>query len=223
MWFEQMHPDWQNAIAQYRSTLQHLENQLASATDLAPEPKLVMEAFRLSPSQIRVVILGQDPYPTKGVAVGRAFAVTKDSKLPASLRNIFKELATDLETNNQPSPDLQGWQDQGVLLINRHLTTSSESGPGAHFSEGWQEIIDGSLAHLLAQTGPPLALVLWGVQAQQVEKTVDLTTAQRPVFAVRSAHPSPLSARRGFFGSKPFSSINNWFKSLGEEPIDWLR
>ena len=223
MWFEQMHPGWQLGLADWRHWLTGVEGSLASRAGLAPEPSLVMAAFAQDPNSIRVVILGQDPYPTHGVAVGRSFAVSpSNNALPASLRNIFRELADDVG-GATPNPNLIGWQEQGVLMLNRHLTTL-EGQPGAHFDVGWQKFTDAALEVLL-QRGIPLVLVLWGAQAQLVKSTLakPLASASGLVSLVESPHPSPLSAYRGFFGSKPFSLVNSKLIQLGAQPIDWNR
>ena len=219
MWFEQMHPDWQSALSGQKPLLDALETQLSHLPDLSPSPDLVMAAFRTAPSQFRVVIIGQDPYPTPGVAVGRAFAVAH-GPVPASLRNILKELDSDLGADFGdlgPALDLSGWQEQGVFLLNRHLTTI-HGRPGAHFKLGWQSFTDAALAHL-ASLNPNLILVLWGNEAESV--LVPLNEHGFWPSVVRSVHPSPLSAHRGFFGSKPFSAVNALLENFGQSPINW--
>jgi len=224
MWFQQMHPEWQEALAAERPLLDRLEAQLGSLPNLAPRADLVMAAFATSPASVRVLIVGQDPYPTPGVAVGRAFAVA-GSKLPGSLRNIFKELTTDIGVgplDGDPEPDLTCWQDQGVMLLNRHLTTLEEQA-GAHFAAGWEDFTDAVVRHLVASC-PYLIVVLWGAQAQQLKKTLqsDFAAAGESLFVIEGVHPSPLSANRGFFGSRPFSAINRQLQLHGLEPIDWF-
>ena len=219
MWFEQMHPAWQSALAPQRVLLEELESRLGDLPGLAPSKELVMAAFRSDPAEIRVVILGQDPYPTDGVAVGRSFAVS-GLPLPASLRNIFRELDSDIGANfgdTGPSPDLAGWQNQGVFLLNRHLTTLSGNA-GAHLKAGWEVFTDAALLHL-ARANPNLALVLWGKEAASIKAIFDFAGLAPVCF--ESVHPSPLSAHRGFFGSRPFSSINTYLQSQGLQPIDW--
>jgi len=185
----------------------------------------VMSAFTDDPANIRVVIVGQDPYPTDGVAIGRAFAIGGD-KLPASLRNIFTELAADEAEEGgfhlgNPDPSLAGWQNQGVFLLNRHLTTVASSA-GAHFGEGWELFTDAALRWLLNR-GQDLVLVLWGAQAQQLGRSLatELREAAEQVHLITGVHPSPLSAYRGFFGSRPFSAVNRWLSSRDIQPIDW--
>jgi uracil-DNA glycosylase len=224
MWFEQMHPAWQAALAQVKPQLDRLEAELAQLPNLVPEAALVMSAFESDPNLVRVVVVGQDPYPTAGVAVGRAFAIG-GGKLPASLRNIFRELVDDIGVGPlepDPDPDLGGWQRQGVMLLNRHLTTEVGS-PGKHFDAGWQQFTDAAMRYLIG-IAPFLVLVLWGAQAQQIKTSLasELSAAGDRVQTVESVHPSPLSAYRGFFGSKPFTAINAALEARGQQPINWF-
>lgn len=222
MWFQQMHQDWQIALSSWRPWLDALENSLRTETTLAPEAHRVMTALAVSPDVVRVVILGQDPYPTPGHAVGRAFAVDAHiGKLPASLKNIFKELESDTQSSVLPKPDLESWQEQGVLLLNAHLTTL-QGHPGAHSKIGWNEFTFAALQHLIS-LGKPIAFVLWGSQAQDLVKRLSGIDGNSNILILKSAHPSPLSAYRGFFGSKPFSQVNNWLGSMGSQKIDWNR
>ena len=223
MWFEQMHPGWQKALVAQRALLEELELRLSDVTNLAPPTEKVMLAFQTDPDDVRVVILGQDPYPGAGLAVGRAFAVG-GHKLPGSLRNIFKELVSDLDPpplSGMPDPDLHGWQSQGVMLLNRSLTTI-ENSAGAHTKIGWWQFTEAALSHLL-QNNIFTVLVLWGTHAQSIQTSLaaQISDAKNRVAIVTGAHPSPLSARRGFFGSKPFSKTNAALIAAGESPIDW--
>ena len=225
MWFEQMHSDWQVELADWRGWLEQREADLISleqaGTKIAPAPNLVMAAFALPPRSVRVVWLGQDPYPTAGVAVGRSFAVSSGAPVPASLRNIFTELTADLGCQNFPEPDLQTWQEQGVWLLNRHLTTTVGA-PGSHQQVGWQHFTDAALRVLL-RLETPLVLVLLGSQAQGMLKSLhsELAWALSHVRIVTAPHPSPLSAYRGFFGSRIFSQINTQLQSVGQSPVNW--
>jgi uracil-DNA glycosylase len=218
MWFEQMHPEWQQALVSFRDQIDSLETRFANLPNLVPPAHQVFAAFESAPAAIRVVILGQDPYPTDGFAMGHAFAIARGSgtKLPASLRNIFTELVADVG-GLPPGPSLEHWRNQGVLLLNRHLT-AEVGNPGAHFAAGWDEITAAALVYLV-ERGAPLVLVLWGAQAQSVKKVLGPLPAN--VGLVESAHPSPLSAYRGFFGSKPFSKVNRLLILMGSKPIDW--
>jgi len=219
MWFEQMHPLWQSALANQRVLVDSLEDRLASLPNLSPQASKVMTVFETSPASVRVVILGQDPYPTPGVAVGRAFAVS-GPPIPASLRNILKELDSDIGADFGdlgPGLDLAGWQAQGVFLLNRHLTTLHNNA-GAHFKEGWQTFTDAALQYLVS-LNPNLILVLWGKEAASAKSLLEGQAAS-PRF-VESVHPSPLSAHRGFFGSAPFSKVNVLLGEFGQEQINW--
>lgn len=182
--------------------------------DWLPGPDRIFAALaEVAPAQVRVVILGQDPYPTPGHANGLAFSVNDGVKLPRSLANIFAELAAD--TGAAPaSGDLTHWARQGVLLLNTALSVMPGKA-GAHSRWGWERLTREAIAE--AQRHGPLAFVLWGDHARRaaagLPRAVDLVVA--------SAHPSPLSARRGFFGSRPFSRVNTWLTERGTPPIDW--
>ena len=182
--------------------------------DWLPGPARVFAALEMTPPQAaRVVILGQDPYPTPGHANGLAFSVTRDTALPRSLRNIYTEMQADLGSA-PPDGDLSGWARQGVLLLNTALSVLPGQA-GAHAKWGWDRLVRQAVAR--AQAERPLAFVLWGAHAQKA--LAGLPRAQDLV--IESAHPSPLSARRGFFGSRPFSRVNDWLRSRGEAEIDW--
>lgn len=239
MWFQQMHPAWQKALADQADLLNQLESQVADLSNLCPRSDIVMAAFAADPASISVVIIGQDPYPTEGVAVGRAFAVSQPPA-PASLRNILLELQSDLgvdfapddsepslfdfgSTVSAPKLDLSGWQEQGVMLLNRHLTTVVGE-PGAHFKLGWTAFTDAVVTHLI-RTNPLTVLVLWGAQAQQLTQSLahEISGAGDRVHVIEGVHPSPLSARRGFFGSRPFTGINSVLLGRGLQQINWLQ
>ncbi|MBS0563097.1 MAG: uracil-DNA glycosylase [Proteobacteria bacterium] len=165
------------------------------------------------PAAVKVVILGQDPYPTPGHAQGLAFSVAPEMRpLPRSLLNIFRELQDDLDVS-MPNGDLRGWARQGVLLLNTCLTVPSGEA-GGHARLGWQRLAEEVLAEVSAR---PAAFLLWGSHAQALEGHI----RPGPHLIVESAHPSPLSARRGFFGSRPFSRVNGWLTAQGRAPIDW--
>ncbi len=218
-----MHPEWQAALEDWRDWLESAESKLSKNQDLVPDWNLVMAAFAIRPRKIRVVILGQDPYPTKGAAIGLAFATEKKfTPVPASLRNIFQELQSDLGDNRLPQLNLSTWQRQGVWLLNRHLTALVQS-PGAHFAVGWGSFTQAAIEHLLAREAQPMAFVLWGKQAQSVKPLLHKYVQADPsrFLILESAHPSPLSAYRGFFGSKPFSQVNDFLSSKGEQTVDW--
>ena len=214
MFFEQMHKSWQVALAENRPLLERIEVDLRPIfSQIAPAPELVCRAFEMPIDEVRVLLLGQDPYPTDGHAVGLAFAVAAGHALPRSLRNIMTELASDVPAATHTG-DLSRWSEQGVMLLNRHLTTGLGSA-GSHIGLGWQEFTDAAVRALAQHHGRDLVAVLWGNQARTAQPL--LGAAQ----IVASAHPSPLSAHRGFFGSKPFSQVNQALEKVGREPIDW--
>jgi uracil-DNA glycosylase len=214
MFFEQMHESWQVALADQRALLERIEVDLRPIfSQIAPTPELVCRAFEMPIDEVRVLLLGQDPYPTPGDAVGLAFAIAPGRALPRSLRNIMTELVADVPAATH-SGDLSRWAEQGVMLLNRHLTTGLGSA-GSHIGLGWQEFTDAAVRALAQHHGRDLVAVLWGNQARTAQPL--LGAAQ----IVASAHPSPLSAHRGFFGSKPFSQVNQALEKVGREPIDW--
>jgi uracil-DNA glycosylase len=216
MFFEQMHPSWQAALPDSKAILDALELKLEQrGTHYLPEKNLVMRAFEAPLDDIRVVIIGQDPYPTVGHAIGLSFAVSPETKpLPRSLNNILRELGDDLGKGVERNGDLSKWADRGVFLLNRHLTTDAADA-GAHADLGWAAFTDLAIRALNRKRGRSLVAILWGNQAQQLAPV--LCDAK----VIASAHPSPLSARRGFFGSKPFSKANAALVQAGETPIDW--
>ena len=181
---------------------------------IVPAPEHVFRALQVAPSDVRVVLVGQDPYPNPDHAMGWSFSVPKSvTNLPPSARNIRTELHSDLGLNLPEHFELGRWVEQGVLLLNRHLTTAAGE-PGAHHGIGWQTVTDRIIATLSSHQQRFVAII-WGKQAAGVIPL--LGGAPR----IESAHPSPLSAHRGFFGSRPFSTANTLLKNLGEEPIDW--
>ena len=181
---------------------------------LPPEPARFAALDLTPPEAVRAVILGQDPYPTAGHAHGLAFSVEPRVRpLPRSLQNIFKELHEDLQIA-QPHGDLRGWARQGVLLLNSCLSVP-EGKAGGHSRFGWQRLAEEVLSEVSAR---PTAFVLWGAHAQALAQHIRPDPQH---LILTSAHPSPLSARRGFFGSRPFSRINGWLSARGMAEIDW--
>ena len=178
-----------------------------------------LKALELTPLEdVKVVILGQDPYHGPGQAMGLSFSVPKGVKLPPSLRNIYKELAADLGADAPASGDLTGWARQGVLLLNNTLTVE-QGQAGSHAGRGWDAITDACVAAVAARDVPSV-FILWGSHAQAKAKRIaGLKTGSHLV--VESPHPSPLSAHRGFFGSKPFSRANEFLEHHGRAPVDW--
>jgi uracil-DNA glycosylase len=181
---------------------------------LAPDSADIFRAFRQSLNDVRVVILGQDPYPTPGHAVGLAFSTNRGVRpLPRSLTNIYTELRDDLAIQPAEHGDLSRWVNQGVLLLNTSLTVR-EGDAGSHRSWPWKDVT-GAALRALAHRGGPLVAVLWGREAQWA---APLLTG---INLIDSAHPSPLSAHRGFFGSRPFSRVNDLLVAQSGNPIDW--
>jgi uracil-DNA glycosylase len=208
--FNQLHPDWKDVLAPLSNSILRIENELIEL-DTTPKFSHVFRALGHSIQSTKVVIFGQDPYPTKGHADGLAFSVDKFvSPLPASLRNIFTELSSDCGVIRTHG-DLSDWFDQGVMLLNRILTTNTGS-KLAHSDIGWKEVTD-AVANELGKHH--LVAVLWGKTAGE------LCSNFQESLRIESAHPSPLSAYRGFFGSKPFSRCNDILISNGKEPIQW--
>ena len=185
---------------------------------IAPAPDHIFAALALTPPDaVKVVILGQDPYPTRGHANGLAFSYVGPGPLPRSLGNIYKELAADLGVAPPRNGDLTRWARQGVLLLNTALTVREGAGQaGSHLAFGWQEVTERLLAELLARPQKRV-LILWGASAQKRTRLGD----PRWHTSITSSHPSPLSARRGFFGSRPFSRANAWLVEQGLSPVDW--
>lgn len=211
-------PDWAEALAPVEDRIHamgtFLREELAAGRDYLPAGSNVLRAFTRPLADVRVLIVGQDPYPTPGHAVGLSFSVDRGVRpLPRSLVNIYAELRDDLGIEPAPHGDLSAWFDQGVLLLNRVLTVRPGS-PGSHRGKGWEEVTTAAVAALARRSGP-LVAVLWGRDAQGAQSLLG------DVPAICSAHPSPLSARSGFFGSKPFSRANSALAQQGGEPIDW--
>ncbi|MGO1317373.1 MAG: uracil-DNA glycosylase [Cellulomonadaceae bacterium] len=212
-----MSPDWTRALEPARPALDaalgFLAEEQSAGREFLPAAGQVLRAFERPLADVRVLIVGQDPYPTPGHATGLAFSVAPGVRPPASLRNVFAELHNDLGVPVPTSGDLTPWADQGVLLLNRVLSVTPGH-PGSHRGRGWERVTDAAIAALVARGGP-LVAVLWGNDAQRLAPALGRT----PVVA--SPHPSPLSARRGFFGSRPFSRTNAALVAQGAAPIDW--
>ncbi|NUU20052.1 MAG: uracil-DNA glycosylase [Streptomycetaceae bacterium] len=192
-----------------------LRREVAAGRSYLPAGPNILRAFQQPFDDVRVLIVGQDPYPTPGHAVGLSFSVAPEVRpLPPSLINIFTELQNDLGVPPPSNGDLTPWTRQGVLLLNRALTTAPRK-PGAHRDKGWEPITEQAIRALVAR-GTPLTAILWGRDARNLRP---LLGSSVPV--VESAHPSPMSANGGFFGSRPFSRTNHTLAQLGAEPIDW--
>ncbi len=195
-----------------------VDAERAAGHVVAPAPERFLSALALTPlDQVRVVILGQDPYPTPGHANGLAFSYVGSPPLPRSLVNIYKERAEDLGLAAPSGGDLSDWAKQGVLLLNTALTVrEGATQAGSHLKLGWRAVTDAILA-AVSQRQQHVVFMLWGLPAQAKRALID----ESRHLVIASAHPSPLSARRGFFGSKPFSHANDWLKAKGQPAIDW--
>lgn len=193
-----------------------VEREYAEQTVYPPKTELFRALELVPPEKVRVVILGQDPYHGDGQAMGLAFSVPRGAALPPSLKNIFRERSEDLSLPLRTNGDLSDWAAQGVLLLNTALTVRKDAA-GSHKAIGWRCVVDELLRSLSARE-QPIAVLLWGNPAAKKEP---LFASEHPRLILRSAHPSPLSAYRGFFGSKPFSQINAFLTKYGEMPIRW--
>ncbi len=204
-----MHASWQRLLEPVAPEIENILTKIADE-DIAPPREDIFRAFDIDLEEVQVVIFGQDPYPTEGNAMGLAFSVpTNVTQIPASLRNIFQELESDLGFGRPLSGDLTSWERSGVLLLNRVLTTRVGE-TAAHSNLGWQSITN-HIARELGARG--VIAILWGKSAQEL--SVYFSNY------ISSAHPSPLSAYRGFFGSKPFSRVNELLITQGRRPINW--
>jgi uracil-DNA glycosylase len=211
-------PDWAEALAPVDERIaamgRFLREELAAGRSYLPAGDRVLRAFQRPLSEVRVLVVGQDPYPTPGHPIGLSFAVDAHVRpLPRSLENIYRELRDDLGVPTPAHGDLTAWADQGVMLLNRVLTVR----PGesaSHRGRGWEEVTSRAI-DVLAARGGPMAAILWGRDAQSLEPALG------PIPWVESAHPSPLSASRGFFGSRPFSRVNRLLEEQGGDAVDW--
>ena len=191
-----------------------LREEVAAGRTYLPAGANVLRAFQAPLADVRVLVVGQDPYPTPGHAIGLSFAVDRTVRpIPRSLSNIYRELKSDLGIALPPHGDLTKWTRSGVLLLNRVLTVAPGL-PASHKGKGWEQVTERAIAALVARKSP-LAAILWGKDAQ----TLVPMLGEVPYIA--SAHPSPMSADRGFFGSKPFSRANELLAAQGAEPVDW--
>ena len=199
---------------QLASVTEFLRGESAAGRPWLPAPDVVLRSFRAPLADVRVLIVGQDPYPTPGHPIGLSFAVDRHVRpLPRSLGNIYTELRDDLGVTTPPHGDLTPWTKHGVMLLNRVLTVGAGDA-GSHRRRGWEAITDHAIRSLVARD-TPLVAILWGKDAQTLRPLLGDT----PI--IESAHPSPLSARRGFFGSRPFSRANELLREQGAADIDW--
>lgn len=213
-----MSPDWAQALTPIASQIHamgdFLRSELQANRTYLPSGENVFHAFQYPLEQVRVLIVGQDPYPTIGHPIGLSFSVARDVRpLPRSLNNIYRELFEDLSIPPAQHGDLTAWCENGVMLLNRVLTVRPGA-PASHRGKGWEAITEYAIRALVARK-KPLVAILWGRQAKELIPLLGNT----PI--ISSAHPSPLSASRGFFGSKPFSRANALLHEQGAEPINW--
>ena len=210
---------WAEALAPVADTVtrmgEFLRAELAAGRRYLPAGANVLRAFQQPFEAVRVLIVGQDPYPTPGHAVGLSFSVAPQTRpLPRSLQNIFREYSADLGHPAPSSGDLTPWTEQGVLLLNRCLTVAPGE-PGSHRDKGWEEVTEQAIRALVDRDADPMVAILWGRDAR------NLAPLLADVPTVESAHPSPMSADRGFFGSRPFSRANDLLEEIGGDPVDW--
>lgn len=211
-------PGWAEALAPVRDRItaigDFLRAEQAAGRRFLPPGDRILAAFAQPFDEVRVLLVGQDPYPTIGHAVGLCFSVAPDvAPIPKSLRNVFTEYAEDLGLPQPSSGDLTAWTRQGVMLLNRVLTVAPGN-PGSHRGRGWEEVTEQAIRALVARDRP-LVAILWGRDARNLRPLLP------GVPVVESAHPSPLSASGGFFGSRPFSRTNALLAGLGAPPVDW--
>lgn len=220
---DNIHPEWINALRPVAHKINDicdtLTTRMHQGAVLAPAPQNIFRALRHPVDHTTVLILGQDPYPTQGHAVGLSFSADRSvTPLPKSLANIYTELHDDLGIEPANHPDLTSWDNQGVMLLNRVLTTEVGS-TAAHRNIGWETVTDRIIEVLLDRhdAGHPLVAVLWGRDARRSARLM----RDHDVPVIESVHPSPLSAYKGFFGSRPFSQVNQELVRQGADQIDW--
>lgn len=210
--------DWADALAPVAGELAEMGRFLRAEREagnrVLPAGDRILAAFQRPLADVRVLIVGQDPYPTPGHPIGLSFATAPDVRpIPRSLQNMYRELHDDLGIPPAPHGDLTGWADSGVMLLNRVLTVRAGVS-ASHRGKGW-EAFTAHAIRALVERGGPLVAILWGNDARSLKPMLGST----PI--IESAHPSPLSASRGFFGSRPFSRANEALTSLGADPVDW--
>ena len=211
-------PDWAEALGPVDDTIAamgtFLRTEVAAGRQYLPAGDHILRAFSRPLADVKVLIVGQDPYPTPGHPVGLSFSVAADVRpLPRSLVNIYRELCEDVGCPPPTNGDLTPWFEQGVMLLNRVLTVAPGA-PASHRGRGWERVTEQAITALAARGGPTAA-ILWGRDAQSLKPLLG------DVPWVESVHPSPLSASRGFFGSRPFSRVNDLLTRQGGAPVDW--
>ena len=212
-------PDWAEALAPVEGQIaamgRFLREEIRAGRGYLPHGDHILRAFSRPLADVRVLVVGQDPYPTPGHPVGLSFSVAPDVRpLPRSLVNIYTELGTDIGARPPATGDLTPWFEQGVMLLNRVLTVRPGA-PASHRGRGWEVVTERAIEALVSRGGP-MAAILWGRDAQSLKPMLG------SVPWVESVHPSPLSASRGFFGSRPFSRVNTVLEAQGGTPVDWI-
>ena len=208
-----VHVSWQEPLAGVEDNIHAMGDFLRAEGEYLPRGHDILRAFADPFDDVRVLILGQDPYPTPGHPMGLAFSTQPGVPAPRSLVNIYKELEADLGVPPRADGDLSSWSKQGILLLNRCLTVRPGK-PASHRGKGWEAVTQAAVEALVARE-QPLVAILWGRDAQSAKAFLGDT----PV--IESPHPSPLSASRGFFGSRPFSRANQALADQGADPVDW--
>lgn len=213
-WLKHLGPAFQASSMKLLRTF--LQSELKKRKHIFPPSEKIFNAFQLTPfDRVKVIILGQDPYHGSGQAHGLSFSVPKGVLPPPSLLNIFKELKSDLGVDPPAHGSLESWARQGVLLLNSVLTVECAK-PASHRNRGWEEFTDGVIS-VLSEKKKNLVFILWGAYAQKKGALIN----KRDHCLIKAPHPSPLSAHRGFFGSRPFSQTNSYLKRNGHQPIQW--
>jgi uracil-DNA glycosylase len=212
-------PDWAEALAPVEGQIaamgRFLREEIRAGRGYLPHGDHILRAFSRPLADVRVLVVGQDPYPTPGHPVGLSFSVAADVRpLPRSLVNIYTELGTDVGARPPATGDLTPWFEQGVMLLNRVLTVRPGA-PASHRGRGWELVTERAIEALVSRGGP-MAAILWGRDAQSLKPMLG------SVPWVESVHPSPLSASRGFFGSRPFSRVNTLLEAQGGTPVEWI-
>jgi len=208
-----VHPSWAEPLAPVENDIHQLGDFLRAQPAYLPAGNDILRVFQDPFDDVRVLIVGQDPYPTPGHPMGLSFSTQPGVAPPRSLVNIYAELKDDLGIPPRSDGDLSSWASQGILLLNRVLTVAPGQ-PGSHRGKGWEKVTETAI-RALAERDAPLVAILWGRDAQTAKRFLGETPC------IESAHPSPLSARRGFFGSRPFSRANEALRAQGADGVDW--
>lgn len=208
-----VHPTWQEPLSGVEEQIHRMGDFLRANKPYLPAGSDILRAFNDPFDDVRVLIVGQDPYPTPGHPMGLSFSTQPGVRPPRSLVNIYTELHADLGIPPKDDGDLSAWAGQGIMLLNRVLTVAPGQ-PGSHRGKGWEEVTEAAI-RALVQRGSPLVAILWGRDAQSARRFLGDTPC------ITSPHPSPLSANRGFFGSRPFSRANEALRAQGADGVDW--